>query len=97
MRRDSGGRPLARITSMNAMTATIPTLDPAEYARIVFFTGAGMSTESGVPTYRGAGGIWHQYRWEDYACQRAFDADPALKTEVIYNRSVWQIKHILVK
>jgi NAD-dependent SIR2 family protein deacetylase len=25
---------------------------------IVFFTGAGMSAESGVPTYRGRGGIW---------------------------------------
>ena len=29
-------------------------------ARIVFFTGAGMSAESGVPTYRGRGGIWGQ-------------------------------------
>jgi NAD-dependent deacetylase len=42
----------------------------------VFFTGAGMSAESGVPTYRGRGGIWGQYRWEEFACQRAFDADP---------------------
>lgn len=48
----------------------------AEFPRVVFFTGAGMSAESGVPTYRGRGGIWGQYRWEDYACQRAFDADP---------------------
>jgi NAD-dependent deacetylase len=44
--------------------------------RIVFFTGAGMSAESGVPTYRGHGGIWGQYRWEEFACQRAFEADP---------------------
>ena len=44
-------------------------------ARTLFFTGAGMSAESGVPTYRGLGGIWGQYRWEDYACQRAFDRD----------------------
>jgi NAD-dependent deacetylase len=47
----------------------------AEYGRIVFFTGAGMSAESGVPTYRGRGGIWGQYDWEAFACQRAFDAD----------------------
>lgn len=47
-----------------------------QYSRIVFFTGAGMSAESGVPTYRGSGGIWAQYRWEEYACQEAFDADP---------------------
>jgi NAD-dependent deacetylase len=44
--------------------------------RLVFFTGAGMSAESGVPTYRGRGGIWGQYRWEEFACQRAFEADP---------------------
>ena len=44
--------------------------------RTVFFTGAGMSAESGVPTYRGRGGIWGQYRWEDFACQRAFERDP---------------------
>lgn len=47
----------------------------SQFARIVFFTGAGMSAESGVPTYRGRGGIWGQYRWEEYACQDAFDAD----------------------
>ena len=35
-----------------------------------------MSAESGVPTYRGLGGIWHEYRWEDYACQNAFNNHP---------------------
>lgn len=47
-----------------------------QYRHVVFFTGAGMSAESGVPTYRGRGGIWAHYRWEEYACQDAFDADP---------------------
>lgn len=47
-----------------------------DFERIVFFTGAGMSAESGVPTYRGRGGIWAEYNYEDYACQRAFDRDP---------------------
>jgi NAD-dependent deacetylase len=46
------------------------------YARIVFFTGAGMSAESGVPTYRGKGGIWDQYDYQDVACQNAFKRDP---------------------
>lgn len=42
----------------------------------LFFLGAGMSAESGVPTYRGRGGIWHQYNYEDYACEAAFRRDP---------------------
>lgn len=48
-------------------------LNPSDYRAILFFTGAGMSAESGVPTYRGSGGIWHQYKWQDYACQAAFE------------------------
>ena len=52
------------------------TIRLAEFSSVVFFVGAGMSAESGVPTYRGAGGIWTQYRYEDFACQRAFNADP---------------------
>lgn len=51
-------------------------IDPTAYRKIVFFTGAGMSAESGVPTYRGKGGIWKQYDYEAYACQEAFDRDP---------------------
>jgi NAD-dependent deacetylase len=50
--------------------------DLGTFDRVVFFTGAGVSAESGIPTYRGQGGIWHQYNYEDYACQRAFDRDP---------------------
>ncbi len=46
------------------------------FERILFFTGAGLSAESGIPTYRGQGGIWHEYNYQEYACQRAFDADP---------------------
>lgn len=52
-----------------------PVFDVSRYARVVFFTGAGMSAECGIPTYRGDGGIWSQYRWQDYACQAAFDKD----------------------
>ncbi len=48
----------------------------SDFERIVFFTGAGMSAESGIPTYRGKGGVWTEYNYEDYACQRAFDRDP---------------------
>ncbi|MGE0707722.1 MAG: NAD-dependent deacetylase [Planctomycetota bacterium] len=47
-----------------------------DYVQVVFFTGAGISKESGVPTYRGAGGIWKSYDYERYACQAAFDEAP---------------------
>ncbi len=60
---------------------TLPTIQLNDYQYIVFFTGAGMSAESGVPTYRGRGGIWHQYNWEAYACQKAFDRDPQMVLE----------------
>ena len=52
------------------------TIDVNKYNKIVFFTGAGMSAESGVPTYRGSGGIWHKYDWEEFACQNAFERNP---------------------
>jgi len=52
------------------------TPDLREFRRIVFFTGAGISAECGIPTYRGRGGLWHEYNYEEYACQRAFDRDP---------------------
>ena len=54
--------------------APLPQLE--DFRHVVFFTGAGLSAESGIPTYRGKGGIWTEYNYEDYACQRAFDRDP---------------------
>ena len=47
-----------------------------EYKKVVFFTGAGMSKESGIPTYRGKGGTWEEYNYKDYACQSAFEKKP---------------------
>ena len=52
------------------------TIDLSDYEHVVFFTGAGMSAASGVPTYRGSGGIWKQYDYQRYACQPAFERDP---------------------
>jgi NAD-dependent deacetylase len=51
-------------------------VDPRDFERVVFFTGAGLSAESGIPTYRGRGGIWEKYRYEEYACQEAFERNP---------------------
>lgn len=46
------------------------------FGRVVVFCGAGISAESGVPTYRGKGGTWNKYDWQEYACQEAFDRNP---------------------
>src|SRR5689334_22718516 len=44
--------------------------------RIVVLTGAGISAESGVPTFRDAGGLWEDHRVEDVATPEAFEHDP---------------------
>jgi NAD-dependent deacetylase len=44
-------------------------------------TGAGISAESGVPTFRGKDGLWHNYRAEDLATPQAFERDPQLVWE----------------
>ena len=49
--------------------------------RIVALTGAGVSAESGVPTFRGAGGLWKTYRAEDLATPEAFGRDARLVWE----------------
>lgn len=46
--------------------------------RIAVLTGAGISAESGVPTFRGSGGLWKQFRAEDLATPEAFARDPEL-------------------
>lgn len=46
--------------------------------RVFVLTGAGISAESGLPTFRGAGGIWRGYRAQDVATPEAFRADPTM-------------------
>jgi NAD-dependent deacetylase len=53
-------------------------------ARVAVLTGAGVSAESGVPTFRGGGGLWEGSRVEDVATPHAFDRDPA---------RVWRFYH----
>ena len=45
---------------------------------IVILTGAGVSAESGIDTFRSAGGIWEQHRVEDVATPEGFARDPDL-------------------
>lgn len=56
---------------------------------IVVLTGAGISAESGVPTFRGAGGLWRNFRAEDLATPQAFQRDPKLVWEwYLWRRSM---------
>ncbi|SDQ23167.1 NAD-dependent deacylase [Microbacterium sp. cf332] len=47
-------------------------------ARIVVLTGAGISAESGIRTFRAADGLWEDHRIEDVATPEGYAADPAL-------------------
>jgi len=57
----------------------IAAFDPAK--KIVVLTGAGISAESGVPTFRGEDGLWRRYRAEELATLAAFEANPQLVWE----------------
>lgn len=46
--------------------------------RIVSLCGAGLSASSGLPTFRGAGGMWRNYEATSIATPEAFAADPGL-------------------
>lgn len=55
-----------------------------EKASVVILTGAGISAESGLETFRGAGGLWCGHRVEDVATPEAFARNPAMVHE-FYN------------
>lgn len=46
--------------------------------KVLVLTGAGISAESGIPTFRGADGLWEGHRVEDVATPQAFARDPKL-------------------
>ena len=46
--------------------------------RVFVLTGAGISAESGLATFRGSGGLWNGYRVEEVATPEAWEADPEL-------------------
>lgn len=55
--------------------------------RIVVLTGAGMSAESGISTFRDSGGLWEKYRVEDVATPEGFRKNPELVLDFYNQRS----------
>ena len=60
---------------------------------VLILSGAGVSAESGVPTFRGAGGYWREYQAQDLATPEAFESNPSLVWEFYhYRREVMSSK-----
>ncbi|XP_056894808.1 NAD-dependent protein deacylase sirtuin-5, mitochondrial-like isoform X2 [Takifugu flavidus] len=84
---------MARPSSVNVLGASghIFSSDMAEFRQsfstaqsIVIITGAGVSAESGVPTFRGAGGYWRKWQAQSLATPEAFSRNPS---------RVWEFYH----
>lgn len=56
--------------------------------KVVVLTGAGISAESGIRTFRDSGGLWENHRVEDVATPQGFVADPALVWQ--FYRKRWE-------
>ncbi len=66
---------------MSSIAEAVRAIHETKPRRIVVFTGAGVSADSGIPTFRGSGGLWRNFRAEDLATPEAFERDPALVWE----------------
>ena len=67
---------MRRESSIRAVRARLSTA-----RAVTVLTGAGISADSGVPTFRGADGLWRNFRAEDLATPEAFARDPRLVWE----------------
>jgi len=61
--------------------------------RIVILTGAGMSAESGISTFRSSDGLWENHRVEDVASPEGWEKDPELVLE-FYNQRRKQLYEV---
>ena len=62
--------------------------------RIVVFTGAGISAESGIKTFRDSGGLWEEFKIEDVATPQAWERNPKLVLK-FYNERRKQVQKAL--
>lgn len=70
---------LAHIILNNVMKSFRESLANAK--NILILTGSGISAESGIPTFRGAGGFWRTYLAQSLATPHAFKSNPSLVWE----------------
>lgn len=66
---------------MSSIEQAVEAIRQARPRNIVALTGAGVSADSGIPTFRGPGGLWRNFRPEDLATPGAFRRDPMLVWE----------------
>src|SRR5262245_31339733 len=74
-----------------AAAAIAARLHPA--GRLTVLTGAGISAESGIATFRDAGGLWEQHRVEDVATPEAFARNPGL-VQRFYNQRRRRLREV---
>ena len=61
--------------------------------KVIVLTGAGISAESGISTFRDSDGLWEQYRVEDVATPEGYERDPALVLD-FYNQRRRQLQEV---
>ena len=66
---------------MSSIDEAIRAIHDTKPRKVVVFTGAGVSADSGIPTFRGPHGLWRNFRAEDLATPEAFRRDPLLLWE----------------
>lgn len=66
---------------MSSLDVVLAAIRKSRPRSVVVFTGAGASADSGIPTFRGPGGLWRDFRPEELATPEAFAHDPALVWE----------------
>jgi NAD-dependent deacetylase len=62
----------------HAQKKRVPAIRIGPEDRLFVLTGAGISAESGLATFRGTGGLWHGHRVEEVASPEAWERDPEL-------------------
>ena len=66
---------------MSSIDEAIRAIRTSRPRTVAVMTGAGVSADSGIPTFRGPGGLWRDFRAEDLATPEAFCRDPQLVWE----------------